>query len=299
MTADMLTVIPERKPVEWFEEVIPVRGCHMSLESLRDVYRELSDINREFGKRIIADLQPNENMTEKEWADRKVFLLDDAFRLTVTIIGHQDQQVYAEGPDIFSSQNLPKHIKKIFFTNITAYRRHAGGDEPRNQFQVMLDFDKPELLDPNPLVSSATPNESSVSIRADDISFFRAVQHVVNAKLLSQRSWHRFLHKNFAYDLGIWILAFPIGLYFSTYYMDKLFPIGSRLSSFRPAFFVYTTGMALLMYRFLSSYAKWAFPVNVLTDNKDRSLRHRLALGAFAAWLFYNIADTLYELMVP
>jgi hypothetical protein len=299
VTEDALTVVPVREPVEWFEEIIPVRGCHMSLDGIKEVYRELSRINREFGKRIIADLERDENITAEQWAARKEFLLTDAFRLTVTITGHRDQRVYAEVADIFSSENLPKQIKKIYFNNITAFRRHANGEIPRNKFEVTLDFDKPALLAPNPLVSAATPNNSIVSINADDISFFRAVQQVIITKLTRQRTWHGFLHKNFAYDLGFWVLALPVALYFATYYMDVFFPSDSKLASFRPAFFIYAVGMMLILYRFLSSYAKWAFPVNVLAENKDKALRHRLALAALAVWLLYKIADTLYAVMIP
>lgn len=298
MTRDAITAAPERKPVEWFEEVIPVRGCHVTQESVREVYRELSSINREFGQRVIADLERDVNMTDEQWADHKEFLLNDAFRLTVTITGHRDQRVYAEDADIFTSDNLPKQIKSIYFNNITAFSRHANGNAPTNKIEVMLDFDKPDLLDPNPLVSAATPNDSNVRINADDISFFRAVQQVIDTKLTNRRTWYGFLHKNFAYDLGVWVLALPLALFFATYYMDRLFPAGSQLASFKWAFFLYAVGMMMLVYRFLSSYAKWAFPVNVLAENKDTALRHRLALGGIAVWLFYKIADTLYGLVI-
>ena len=62
--------------------------------------------------------------------------------------------------------------------------------------------------------------------------------------------------------------------------------------------FIYLTGLMLIAYRLLTSYAKWAFPVNVLADNKDTALKHRLALGAIFTWLFYQVASTLYGFIV-
>jgi len=38
--------------------------------------------------------------------------------------------------------------------------------------------------------------------------------------------------------------------------------------------------MSLISYRALFGYIKWAFPVNILEENKDRATRHRLMLGA-------------------
>ena len=293
-----LVVAPERQPIEWFEEVTPVRGCHLTLASVKEVYLELSRINQEYGQRLIAELNRDDNMTDEQWAASQKIWLSDAFRLTVTITGHQDPRVYAEDAEIFTSNNLPSQIKSIYFNNITAFRRNANGTVPMNRIEVTLDFGKPDLLDPNPLVSAATPNDSKVHINGGDVSFVRAMQQVIDKKLTNRRTWYGFLHKNFVYDLGMWVIALPVALFFATYYADRYFPASSQLASFKWPFFIYMTGMILVSYRLISSYAKWAFPVNVLSENKDKALKHRLVIGGFGAWLFYKIADTLYGLIM-
>ena len=298
MTTDALANVPERRSVAWFEESIPVRGCRLTLEVVKDFYLELSRINREFGQRTITDLDRDESMSDEEWADFKELLLDDAFRLTVTIVGHSDQRVYGEDADIFAADDLPDRIKCIYFNNITAFRRHANDNIPRNRLEVTLDFDKPALLDPNLVVSEATPNISQVQLNANEISFFRAVQGVIDTKLKNHRTWYGFLHKNFSYDLGMWVFALPVALFFSSHLMDRLLPINSQYSSFRIAFFIYASGLMLLLYRFLSSYAKWAFPVNVLVENRDKAVKHRILIGALATWLFFQLADTLYSVVM-
>lgn len=57
MLQDGLVVIPERKPIEFFEETIFIRGCRFSLMDIREFYLELSNINQEFGQGIVAELQ--------------------------------------------------------------------------------------------------------------------------------------------------------------------------------------------------------------------------------------------------
>ena len=163
--ADDALVVNARKPVEWFEEAIPIRGCKLSLDDVTQLYRELSAINRNFGEHIISMLKREEGSTEKQWHDRKAFLLNDAFCLTVTIRGQRDQQMYGETPEIFRSPDLPHPIKSVYFNNVTAFARHANGTEPENRLELLLDFGKPELLDPNPLVSEPTPNRSEVTER--------------------------------------------------------------------------------------------------------------------------------------
>jgi hypothetical protein len=168
-----------------------------------------------------------------------------------------------------------------------------------NRIEVNLDFSKPDLLDPNPLVSSETPNNSEVKINVRDITYCRAVQRVIETRLTNRRTWYSAIHRNFSYDFGMWVVALPIALFLATYYMDKLLPVGGQLGSYRWAFFIYATGLILMAYRFISGYAKWAFPVNVLAENKDTALKHRLALGAGLTWIVYKIVDVGYGLMFP
>lgn len=278
MTKDAL-VTTERRPFRWYEEVIPVRGCQLSMENIRDFYRDLLDINRKFGEQMILELPRDTEMTNEEWDQHKSFLLDDAFCLTITIDGLRDQSLYGESVDIFMDPDLPKPIKSIYFTNINSFRRNADGKEPVNRINVLLDFNKPELLDPNSIVSSATPNNSNVTVRANYITFFNAVQKTIDKKLTVHRTWYGAIHRKFAYDFGMWFIFLPVSLYFSAYYMDQIIPAGARFELFRWPLFIYFIGLSLIFYRALTSYTKWAFPVNILKENKDRALSPHIPDG--------------------
>lgn len=295
---DNVLVAANRKTVGWYEEEIPIRGCVLSLEDIKEAYRELQKINRTFGEQIIATLPREPQLTDEQWEERKSYLLEDAFCLTVTISGLRDLRLYGEREAVFDDADLPKPIKSIYFTNSTAFRRNANGNEPKNRMSVFLDFTKPEIFDPNPLVSAETPNQSHVEIQAEDVTFFSAVQKAVEKKITTHKTWYSAIHRNFAYDVGMWFIALPISLYASAYYMDQAIPTDSKLQLFRWPMFMYFLGLCLILYRALTAYAKWAFPVNVLQENKDRALKHRVALGGIATWLFYSVASTVYEAFI-
>ena len=297
MAVDSL-VVPNRKTMGWYEIAVPVRGCVLSMEVIKEVYKELNQINKDFGGQVLSGLQRNEDMTNEQWQAHTEFLLQDVFRLTVTIEGVRDQQLYGDTVEVFDDENLPKPIKSIFFTNATAFRERSNGVDPRNQLSVYLDFGKPDLLDPNPLVSAATPNGSEVNINAQDITFYNAVQNTIEKKLLVHKTWYAAIHRNFSYDAGIWIFALPFALYFSVYFMDQIIPRDSNFEIYRWPLFLYFVGLSLIFYRALIAYTKWAFPVNVLLENKDRSRRHRIVLGLLALWLASMVAATIYEMMI-
>jgi hypothetical protein len=59
-----LTKSPERKPVEWLEETIPVRDCYLTIGDIFETCRELSKINKDFGRHIISMLKAEEGLSE-------------------------------------------------------------------------------------------------------------------------------------------------------------------------------------------------------------------------------------------
>jgi len=292
-------VVPTRSAVGWYEANIPIRGCAFDLEQVKQFYTGLTKINREFGERVIATLQRDAGLDDEEWEQRKRFLLDDAFRITVTIKGQHNEQLYGEDLSVFQAENAPLPIATIYLTNSTAWRRNAQNSSPPNEIEVLLDFSRPALIDPNLFVSEATPNSSSVKINARDMTYFRAVRQLVEEKLLRNRTVYSMIHRNYAYDFGIWLFVLPTALLLTTYYMDQWLPADGPNASYRWAFFIYGVGVVLVAYRVLVSYAKWAFPVTVLKENRDQSWKHRVVIGAVFAWLFYKAVDIVWALVSP
>jgi hypothetical protein len=287
MSEDALTK-EARADIQWYEDDIPIRGCQLSLPQTKAAYRELTTLVKREGERIVASLVKPDDISEEDFKKRNEFLRDDAFRITVSIVGFDGQTAYGESEEIFDSKNLPIPVKAIFFTNSNSFKRHADGREPPNQFSLWVRFDKPPLFDTNPLVSEPTQNYSQVLIKADDVGFYRAVQNIISKKFISNKKWYSFIHEKFAYDIGLWFIALPYALYWITVYSDYLFPSDGKNASFRIAFYIYGLGMSLIMYRALFGYIKWAFPVNVLDENNDRATRHRITLGAILSSLIVS-----------
>lgn len=279
--------------IQWYEDDIPIRGCQLTLPQIKAAYRELAILTKREGDRIVDSLVKPEELNEQEFIERNQTLKNEAFLITVSIIGFDGQTVYAENEDIFDSKNLPIPIKTVYFTNENSFSRNANGNHPPNRFSFWIHFDKPPLFDPNPLVSEPTPNHSRVLIKADDVGFYRAAQKIVNIKLSSNKRWYSFIHDKFAYDVGVWFIALPYSLYWITVYSDYFFPSDGEHASFRIAFFIYGMGLSLLIYRSFFGYVKWAFPVNTLEENKDRATRHRITLGAIVFSLIVSGAKSV------
>ncbi|MFO1202321.1 MAG: hypothetical protein U1E58_06755 [Tabrizicola sp.] len=290
-------LVPARNSIGWYEATIPIRGCALDLDQIKKFYVGLARIKREFGEKVISTLTKDADLDDGQWIEKKRFLLDDAFRVSITVRGHQNEQLYSEDQGILQADNLPLPIRSISLTNASAWQRNAQNSMPPNRVEVLLDFGKPPLIDPATFVSEPTPNSSVVTISAHDMMYFRAVRQLVDEKLLGKRTIYSTIHRSYSYDVGIWLIALPAALLLATYYMDKWLPAAGPHSSYRWAFFIYAVGTVLVGYRVLVSYTKWAFPVTVLKENKDSAWKHRAVIGGVLAWLFYKAVDIVWGLL--
>ncbi|MBX5253347.1 hypothetical protein HJC03_23545 [Rhizobium sp. NLR4b] len=294
MSDDALVKEKTTPDLQWYEDVIEIRGCHLSLPQIKAAYRELSALNRKEGEPLVNALIKPDDLSDEEWSTRVAFLKADAFRLTVSVMGFDGETAYGETESIFDSKDLPFPIRTVFFTNTTAFRRHASDKEPRNRFSIWMSFDKPPLFDPSAVLSEPTANNSRIEIHADNVAFFRAIQTIVTRKILAKKKWDSFIHAKFAYDVGLWFVAFPYALYWVTIYCDYFLPSASPHSSFRVAFYIYGLVLSLAAYRALFGYLKWAFPVNVLEENEDSATRHRLLLGGIVTSLVVSGVKSVF-----
>jgi hypothetical protein len=299
MVDENLNTAPKNS-VEWFEVEIPVRGCVFSLKQIQLAYSELDRVTQRECERSIAELKQPEEQSDADWASWTADVRNRAFRLTVSIIGGDDNVTkYGETSEIFDDTDLPFPIKTIYFTNETAYKRMANNNLPPNGFQLTIEFGKPPLFDPNPLVGQPTINASHAKLKARDITYFRATQNVFHTLVNKHKHWYSFIHAKFAYDVGLWVVGAPYILYMVTVYCDKFFPYSGPHSSFRVAFYIYGIGIGLMLYRLLYSYLRWAFPVNVLKENKDTATKHRAFFAAIVMAMTVHLLMNVFDKVRP
>jgi hypothetical protein len=145
---------------------------------------ELDGLNQREADRILANLRKLPDQNEEEFKKYKVDVRPLAFKLTISILGGEDNVTkYGESADLFLNTDLPYPITTIFFTNENAYKGQAQGASPPNFYKLWLHFTKPPLFDHSPLLSAPTPNASTVKLKAEDLAYFRAAQSIVTRKL--------------------------------------------------------------------------------------------------------------------
>jgi hypothetical protein len=262
--------------------------------TLSSVVLSISDVQQMFDRLLIqvrdqADLEiaallKPENESEEDFLKRKAEIKSNVFRVTVNVNGEKSS-IFGDEVSIFTSANRPVKIISIYMTNITAYQG-AVKQKPINNFELLIDFSKPPLLDAERLVSSPTPNNSHLNIEGERDAWVAAVSDAVLGVTENRRTKRSLIHKGFSYDTGLLILGVPLALYFCWKASGVISEIFSNTNEFVvSACYVYIFLVCVWMYRILFGYTKRAFPTVELSENKDASGTHRVVWGGQFAWV--------------
>lgn len=234
----------------------------------------MSEASFERGRWIKPDEEAQDVFEQK-----RERVLSDVFRVTVTIAGKGGAELFGDTVTIFDSPNTPEEVTSYFMTNATAFRGITGR-EPPNSFFLTLDFSKPPLLDGREVLSAPTQNNSELTVSGNEM-WVAAVTDAVMQTLNARKTNRNWLHAPFAYDIGLMILAFPLGLYTCWKVSGPIASILTPISSFLSgAAFVYVALICAWIYRAIYGYAKWAFPIVELSGVPSSSSRHRYVLSA-------------------
>jgi len=263
---------------------IPIKAIRISLDDIRRVYDRLKIQVDAEAERILAKFVKPDDKRESDFVAEKADLKSRAFRITVTVGGRDGSSLFGDDTEIFSSPNLPDQIAYVYMTNVVAFELVAN-EKPVNRFSLNLDFSEPPLLDANNFVSGPTPNNSNLQVDGDNDAWVSAVHEAVDGIIRNRRTGRRLIHKAFAYDFGMFVIALP----FAFWLCSKLSgPIeawfGSLHSVISAGAYVYTFFVVLFAYRVLFGYTKWAFPTVEITNNVDHSSRHRFFLECYYSW---------------
>ena len=245
----------------------------------------------------LGALQKQANETDEGLSARKEDLRRRVFRITVTIFGTDGSQLFGDDASLFVSPNRPTQVRSIYMTNVTAYQG-VTSQRPINFFELLLDFSRPPLLDPNRLVSSPTANDSNLSVGGQRDAWVAAVVEAVDGVLRERRTRRSWVHRAFIYDVGQLLIGVPLGFYVCL----KLSGLVNRVSNIPPflgaALYVYLFFIALWAYRVLFGYTRWAFPSVELTDNRDSAQVHRAVWWVISGGVLIDVIWEGIKLLV-
>ncbi len=100
---------------------IPLRSISLSWDDVIRIFeRLLKHVNEQADQEINKLVKP-ESQSEADFEAEKKKIRSDAFRITVTVLGRDNESLFGDDAELFRSPNLPDVVSSVYMTNAVAY----------------------------------------------------------------------------------------------------------------------------------------------------------------------------------
>lgn len=273
-----------------------ITACTFTKEDLKTLCETLQESSHVAAEEEITNYIPIDRSPEQIRADRD--LLRSGFELKVTIRGADDESVYGTIPSVFNSPRFPSKVKSLYI-NSEMDLRNLYNWFPRNRFELLLDFTKPELFNLSLSPSVSTPNASNILVTGLNSDWVSGVYRKVMDFIKERKTRRRLLHKHSVYDLLLFLVGIPFAFwmaYRSSKMIDSVF--GEFSVFVQNGAYVCLFFLMLHVFKVLFNYARWIFPIVEYRGSKDAARKHRYILGILVVGGLTGVfGNSLYALL--
>ena len=181
-----------------------ITACAFSKDDLRILCEILQESSHAAAEEEIANYTPLDRPMEQILADREVLRL--GFELQVTVRGTDDKVLFGTIPAVFSSPRFPDKVKTLYI-NSELDLKNSHDWSPRNRFELLLDFTKPEFFNLSLSPSISTPNASNIFVTGLNSDWVSGVYRKVTDFIKQKRTRRGFFHRHSVYDLLLLLLV--------------------------------------------------------------------------------------------
>ena len=269
-----------------------ITACAFLKEDLKTLCEILQESSYAAAEEEVTNYTPLDRSPEQILADREVLRL--GFELQVTVRGTDDKVLFGTIPAVFSSPRFPDKVKTLYI-NSELDLKNLHNWSPRNRFELLLDFTKPELFNLSLSPSISTPNASNIFVTGLNSDWVSGVYRKVTDFIQEKRTRRGSFHRHSIYDLLLLLVGLPFAFWMA-YKLSGL--IDSMFGGFsvfvQNGAYVCLFFLMLNLFRILFAYARWIFPVVEYRSSTDNARKHRYILGGLIIAIFGNF---LYDLL--
>ena len=279
----------------WEELSQNIAACAFSKAELRTLCEMLQKASYEAADEEITHYEPQDQPPEQMRKEKE--LLRRGFELKVTVRGIDGETVFGTIPVVFDSPSFPEQVQSLHI-NSELDLKNLYNRTPRNRFELLLDFTKPELFKFSLLLSEPTPNKSHILVKGLNSLWVHGVYGQVVNFIAKKRTRRGFLHQQSTYGLLVLCGGLPFAFSISAKLSGIMNTLFSELSGLlHSAAQVYVFFLALSLFRIVFDYARWSFPLVEYQDPSGTALKHRVVLGGLILGVLGNFIHDLLKIL--
>lgn len=251
-------VPPQQTLFSGINRPVQVPACSLTAEDLRFLYALLSQKADLAADLQIATLTKPQNQSQQDF-DAMIRDLRELMKLTVRVQAMSGEWTGGQSDEALADRKLPAQIATVDFTSSLMYETRIKA-APDNWLSVHFDFSRPSVLDLSNLSISPAQNLSNGQVSGSNTTFVNACAEELRKYFDDRKTFRGWLHSRITYDALVIPFGFPLS-FTAVAFGDSLLRkrvIGPE--SLFVAIDVYIALIALLAFRILFNYMRWAYP---------------------------------------
>jgi hypothetical protein len=275
-------------------QITPIKSVSFTLRDLESFARLIQDKNAAAVQ--IEHIKIRGLNVPAEDEQKYLKLVDDFQKMTIFINGSQGENIISYDPSIFQSHTLPTSITNVTIETQT-FRQVSTKAEPDNMVRLNFDFSRFQFGSAKFTAANTLQNGSLLQVQGLNEAWVTSTYKSILDRIKAASNARSFLHSTGTYELGLWLVAFPMVLVVANrIYGDYQSYFDSLGVILRFGSLIYFILFSAVCYRLLFNYALWAFPSVELVAERDRSAKHRkFWFSLFTSLLFGFIGYYLYK----
>ena len=153
-----------------------IAACAFSKTDLKALCERLQEWGNKASEEEIKHYNPFDRTPEQIVAD--INSLKEVFTIKVSVQGVDNESVYGTIPAVFNYPHFPDKVKSLYI-NSESELRNRNNWMPRNHFELLLDFKKPELFNFSLSPSGSPLNASKITVSGLDSTWVNGVNSEV------------------------------------------------------------------------------------------------------------------------
>ena len=269
-----------------------ITACTFSKDDLKTLCEILQESSYAAAEEEITNYTPLDRSPDQIFADRESLRL--GFELKVTVRGTDDKVLFGTISAAFNSPRFPEKVKTLYIDSELDLRNSYKWS-PRNRFELLLDFTKPELFNLSLSPSISTPNASNIFFTGLNSDWVSGVYRKATDFIKKKRTRRKFFHRHSVYDLLLLTVGLPFAFWIAYKSSGLINSIFGGFSVFvQNGAYVCLFFLMVNLFKMLFDYARWVFPIVEYKSIIDTARKHRYILGGLIIAIFGNF---LYDLL--
>ena len=271
-----------------------IAACTFSKKDLQTLCEKLQESSHEAAEEEVNHYMPLDRPPDQILTEREILRL--GFDLQIAVRGVDDKIVAGTIPVVFNSPRFPHKVKSLYIDSALNLKNLYNWS-PRNSFELLLDFTKPELLNLSFSPSRSTPNASDIRVSGRNETWVNGVYHTVTEFVKNRKTRRQFFHRHSVYDLLLLCGGFPFAFgisYKLSGWINNVF--GEISGILQSAAYVYVFYFSLILFRILFDYARWVFPIVEYKESTNTALKHREFLATLAVAVCGNFVYDMFKI---